>query len=103
MEPDGVNPADIVEFVNGLAAMAEANRDQPEPIAAGTFALYPMPDGGMMFVTDVQGGVMQGIKHHRIPPPMIRAAAALAGGGSRIDALKAMMTRRPKAIGSAQQ
>jgi hypothetical protein len=88
---------DVAHFVDALQEMATANEDEPVPLMAGTFACYPMEDGAMMFVTDVTDGPMAGLKHTRIPPSMIRAVAVIAGGGSKIQALKALTSR--KAIG----
>lgn len=87
---DDVDQADAVALVDGLAAMAREQQGQPEPIAAGTFVLYPMADGGLMFVTSVDHGPLAGIKHSRIAPGLIRAVSVLAGGGSKLSALKAM-------------
>lgn len=88
-------PISFGAFIEGIAEMAEKNRDNPQPIAAGTFVLYPMEDGGLMFVTNIAEGDLAGTKHNRIPPAMIRAVSVLAGGGSKLQALKAM-TRRGK-------
>lgn len=97
--------AEIVaeDLVTSLAQMAQEQRDQAPPIAAGTFIMYPMKDGGLMFVTSVDSGPLAGIKHSRIPPAMIRAVSALAGGGSKMDALKALTGfGRRKAIDSGK-
>lgn len=80
--------ADAADLIEQLAAMART--DEPEPLAAGTFVLYPMRDGGMMFVTSVDEGLMAGIKHTRVPPGLIRAIGVLVNGGSKLSALKAM-------------
>jgi hypothetical protein len=82
-------PEGVADFLSDLAELAAANIGQQRPVAAGTFALYPMPDGGLMFVVDVAEGPMKGIQRRRMPPAMIRAAALLAGG-DRIGAVKAM-------------
>lgn len=87
------DPGELVEFIDELSAMATANENQPVALAAGTFVLYPMVDGGVMFVTSVEGGPMAGIKHTRIPPGMIRAVSVLAGGGTRRSALRALLGR----------
>lgn len=84
---------DAAELVEQLAQLAAEQTGQPEPIAAGSFVLYPMPDGGMMFVTSVENGPLAGIKHSRISPPLIRAMGVLVSGGSKVQALRAMMGR----------
>ena len=88
--PEGAEVVIAEDFVASLAEMAQEQRDQVQPMAAGTFVLYPMTDGGIMFVTSVDSGPLAGIKHSRIPPAMIRAVTALAGGGSKMDAFKAL-------------
>ncbi len=91
-EDQAVTPA---EFIDGLAAMAAASGGgDPAPLAAGTFVAYPMPDGGLMFVTNVEHGPFAGQKHHRIPPGMIRAVAVLSNGGGKLAALKALTGRK---------
>lgn len=90
--------ADVVtaaEFLHELATLARAS-DTPQTIAQGSFALYPMENGGMMFVTSVHEGPLVGVKHTPIPPAMIRAVLALAGGGSKLDAVRAAFGRRPR-------
>jgi hypothetical protein len=84
------------QFIQLMADAAAANPDQPTPLAAGTFVAYPMPDGGLMFVTNVMEGPFAGQQHHRIPPGMIRAAATLFGGGSKVDAIKGLIGRRKR-------
>jgi hypothetical protein len=89
--PDDVDvqTGDLMDMIEHLKTMAEQS-EQPHPIAAGTFALYPMGDGGMMFVTSVAEGMLAGLKHTRIPPGLIRAVSVLAGGGSKLAAIKAL-------------
>lgn len=93
-EPIGVG--DFMELIAQLAAVnAQAAEvgEAPRSMAAGTFALYPMPDGGLMFVSDIADGPLAGVKHTRIAPGMIRAAVALAGGGSKLAAVKSLIGR----------
>jgi hypothetical protein len=95
--PDGpeIGVGDFMHVIQMLAGETTPEGD-PRPVAAGTFALYPMPDGGLMFVTDVPEGVLAGTKHTKISPALIRAAATLAGGGSKLSAVKALVSRRGK-------
>lgn len=95
--PAEIDETDAATFIDELAELARAGGGEAQAIAEGSFALYPMPDGGMMFVTAVQEGLLQGIKHTRISPSLIRAVSVLAGGGSKRQALKAML-RKPRAI-----
>lgn len=90
MNLDGMSESDVGELLDQLAQLARDQADEPVPIAAGTFALYPMADGGMMFVTSVDHGPLAGIKHSRIPPGLMRAMSVLAGGGSKMAAFKAL-------------
>ena len=101
--PEGAEVVEVEDFVDSLVQMAREQHDQVQPVAAGTFVMYPMEDGGIMFVTSVDSGPLAGIKHSRIPPAMIRAVSALAGGGSKMDVLRALtgMGRR-KAIDSGK-
>jgi len=104
-DPDGqAEPAevDVAEFIDELTAMAHANAEAPVPLAAGTFVLYPMPDGGVMFVTAVDEGLLAGIKHTRIPPGLIRAVSVIAGGGSKRAAIAAMFRGGRKEIGDGR-
>jgi hypothetical protein len=101
-EDQAPSPADIGALIDELAAQAQAQADQPEPIAAGSFAMYAMPDGGVMFVTSVPSGPMAGISHHRINPGLIRAIGVLAGGGGKLQALKALAGKGRKENGRGQ-
>ena len=97
-ELEGSAPTDVADFINELAELARVNADgDPVALARGTFAMYPMEDGGVMFVTSVAEGPMEGIRHNRIPPGFIRAVSVLAGGGSKLQAVKALM-RKPREI-----
>jgi hypothetical protein len=97
---DDLAIVDVGEMIATMAELARAQGDSPEPLAAGTFALYPMVDGGMMFVTDVREGVMAGVKRQRIPPGLMRAMSVLMSGGSRRGALKALLFKPKGEIGS---
>lgn len=85
-------PADLGSLIDQMTSLATATDDAgaPVPIAAGTFAVYPMADGGLMFVTDCAEGLLAGTHRNRLPPAMIRAATALASGGGKLGALKAL-------------
>lgn len=80
-------------------AARNAPPGDPQPFAKGAFAMYPMEDGGVMVVSNVEGGPMEGVHHHRIPPNVIRGAAALMGGNP-IAAVKGVLGfgKRKKAI-----
>ncbi len=84
---------DIGTFIDGLADAATAAAGTPEPAIAGTFAMYPMDNGGLVLVADVKEGPMAGVHRHIMPPAMIRAVTAFAQGGAKIGALKALMGR----------
>lgn len=88
----------LVDLIDELQRMA-VQSEQPVTIAAGTFALYPMANGGLMFVTSVQEGMLAGIKHTPIPPGLIRAVSVLAGGGSKLAAIKALTGFGRKELG----
>lgn len=90
VDDGGLDVDGALDLVAELQALAVDVDGQPRPIAAGTFVLYPMADGGMMFVTAVDDGLLKGIKHTRITPGLIRAVGVLAGGGSKLQALKAL-------------
>lgn len=101
--PINVNeiPIDVNELLEQVKAKAaEAGDDTPEPLMQGTFAMYPMPDGGVMVVSHVPAGPMEGTHHHRIPPGLIRVGATLMGGtaAKRISALNPFGRKR-RAIG----
>jgi hypothetical protein len=48
----------------------------PNPLMAGTFALYETPNGGVMLVTDVEG---RGVERREFPPALVKLA--MGGGG----------------------
>lgn len=88
--PDG-DVRDLIKFLSDTAK-ANADKDTAVPLAVGTFAMYPMENGGVMFVASVSDGPMAGTHKHQIPPGIIRAATALAGGaGGKMRALKALI------------
>jgi hypothetical protein len=96
--PAELEISDVTDFIDELAELARVNIDgEPFALARGTFAMYPMEDGGVMFVTSVADGPLEGIKHTRIPPGFIRAVSVIAGGGSKLAAVKALV-RKPKEI-----
>lgn len=92
-------PQDFGTWVAGMAATAREEGgvvdsiDQAIPAIAGTFALYPMENGGLVFVADVKEGPMAGTHRHIMPPAMIRAVAAFGQGGGKLGALKALIGR----------
>lgn len=90
------------DTIADIAEMAHNAAGNPQPLMQGTFALYPMPDGGVMFVTDIAPGgqVPEGVQHYRVPAGFLRAVGAMAGGGGKMSALRAMMGGRRKAIGN---
>lgn len=81
---------DAQQVIADLAAHAVAQGDHAAPILQGTFAMYPMEDGGVMVATNITEGPMAGVKHIRIAPALIAAGTALTGG-SKMGALKALM------------
>ena len=100
----GLPEDDAADLIAQLAQLAQDQTDgNPEPFAAGTFVLYPMSDGGFMFVTSVDKGPLAGIKHSRIRPGLIRAISIVASGGSRFAALKALGGIGRKEIGNAAE
>lgn len=87
---------DVGALLKSLAEAAQASLGSPVPLATGTFAFYPMADGGLMVVTAVSEGPMAGTHHHRLAPGLIRAVAAITGTGP-MGAIKGLFKR--KAIG----
>lgn len=79
---------DISTILSDLAELGKKDPDNPKPILVGSFAFYPTPEGGVMAVTNVPEGDFKGVHHHRITPAMIRAAVALASGGSPFKKIK---------------
>lgn len=89
-EAPAASPADLAQMLEGLAAIARAS-DEPVTLAAGTFAVYPTPDGALMLVMQVDEGPMASPEPQRarVPANLIKAMAALAGG-SKSGAVKAL-------------
>lgn len=65
----------MTEQPPSMTALEQAP-DAPEPLIAGTFAIYPRPDGGLELVTDVEG---RGVESKTIPAALVKMAAG--GGG----------------------
>lgn len=57
----------------------------PEPMMAGTFALYETPQGGIVLVTDVAG---RGVERREFPPALVKMA--MGGGGFMGSKLRGM-------------
>lgn len=53
----------------------------PQPLLAGTFAIYPTPEGGIVLVTDVEG---RGIERRSIPAGVVKM---LNGGGGPVGGM----------------
>jgi hypothetical protein len=92
---------DINELIENLRTQALEAGDGPlAPFMQGTFAMYPMADGGVMVVSNIEDGPMAGTNHHRLKPGMIRVAATLLGGAAGpMSALKGFFGRR-KEVGN---
>lgn len=96
LDPTGA--ASLGEFLTLLKNAANVTDEDgnPQPVAKGTFAMYAMPDGGIMFVSNIAEGPMTGTHHHRVPPGMVRMALSLADSGGavvKLKALKGLLTR----------
>jgi hypothetical protein len=59
-------------IADGDLGFGQPDDGVPAPIIAGTFALYPSPDGGFVLVTDVQG---RGVERRAIPAALVRMAS----------------------------
>lgn len=91
VEPDDAQPqvelADMVERLRQAAANRDADAP-PTPLFAGTFAMYPTPEGGMVLVVDaVEGPSGPGEYRLHARPGMVRALAAFMGGGGKLGGL----------------
>jgi hypothetical protein len=102
----GQDGIDLSSFVEELTELAKRPTDEPVVLMAGKFAMYPMADGGVMFVTECPIGVFAtpGVNRTRIPPAMLRALAVIFGGGSKMGALRAALRggKQPKALGDGR-
>lgn len=94
--------SDIFGLIERLAEQshqAQLAGQPPTPFAVGTFAMYVTADKGLMIVTEApEGAPLAGTNRMRVPHGIVRALTALMAGGSKFDALKAMMGKGPKAI-----
>lgn len=81
---------ELTDLMGELAEIAREQKDNPQPVMAGTFAMYPMEDGGVMVVMSGDVGPVIGVQHVRMRPGLMRAINVLAGGGSKLAALKAL-------------
>lgn len=87
-DTETVDPAVLI---GELADMAKDHQGERHPLVAGTFVMYPMDNGGIMVVTTFAEGPMAGTTQHApLPPALLRAIIALAGGGSKMSKLKAL-------------
>jgi hypothetical protein len=93
----------VGEFLDEIAAIATQGGDRPSLVMGGTFAMYAIPStegGGLMCVYDIpEGQALAGTQRVRIPPHLIRAMVALAGG-SKLDAVKALIGKGRKSVGA---
>lgn len=97
--------AEVIDTLTGTAATSSAVDENGRPVAfaAGTFAMYPMSQGGIMVTMKIDEGPLAGpVQHVPIPAGIIRAMAVIAGGGSKVQALKAMV-RAPRSEFSGRQ
>jgi hypothetical protein len=97
-----VQLAEVIDTLTATGNNAAAVDEQGRPVAfaAGTFAMYPMRAGGIMVTMKIDSGPLAGpAQHVPIPAGIIRAMAVIAGGGSKVQALKAMMRREVTAGG----
>lgn len=70
--------------------------DTPQPFAQGTFAVFDLPDGGVVLATNVDG---HGEFRQRVPPAFVAIAKQLAAGQGMNPAtvLKALRPSRKPA------
>lgn len=78
-------------IVDRLAATAAAQGDQPQPVMAGTFALYPTPDGGAVIVLTRETADGPETHRQRVKPGWLRAIEAAANGGGKAAVLRALI------------
>ena len=67
--------APITERVDRLVVDERAPA-APAPLIAGTFAIYPRPDGGLELVTDVQG---RGVESRTVPAAIVKMVSSGKG------------------------
>ena len=96
-EPDPDNPGHLCLLAGGEQPHAGHHMSgvgswprQPEPLVAGTFALYEDAKGGLVLVTDIEG---RGVERHALPAGLVKAGMAMAGGGGKLSALKGLLGR----------
>lgn len=89
---DAADAANLIETIAEMAAAQGSNVQTP--FAQGTFAMYAMPDGGIMVATYGDGGLMEGTKHTRISPFIIKGMLALTGAGGGIKGLLGIGKRK---------
>lgn len=85
-----LDAGDLNAILTEVADLAKQAGDNPEPMMQGSFAMYPMEDGGVMCVANVAEGPMAGTRHMRLSPNLIRAVQGLASGGG-LGMFKALM------------
>jgi hypothetical protein len=59
-----------------LVAAEPAELARPDPLLAGTFAVYQAPDGGIVLVTEIPG---RGVERRVVPGKVIRLATSGVG------------------------
>lgn len=86
VEPVELEKMDLGAFLDRLRELGQAaDPDNPVPLVTFTGAIYPTPDGGLILAARVPDGPFQGESWFTAKPGMIRAIAALFGGGSVMD------------------
>lgn len=82
---------DLENALTTIDTMA-AGDAHPQPICAGTFVAYPMPNGGIHLVANIEHaapglGIPHGEYRRTIPPSLIRLLGGLASGGGMLGKL----------------
>lgn len=93
---DQPDPGEILAELAAQAAREAADGAAPTPFAAGTFAFYAAPDGSIVTVFDLAESSRigtPGVNRVKIPQGIIRATTVLMSGGSKFDAVRALMGR----------
>lgn len=85
---DQAEAANFIDYIRKLSEDADANN--PVPFVQGTFALYPMIDGGIAAVFDTGDGPQRA----RINPGILKAFGMLMGGGSPLQKISNIFGRR---------